>query len=124
MASPKSAGSREVQALRKAALRHPDVEETVACQGTSVESASFKVKGKAFLFLRAGTAMVKLDKSRAEAARLAAKAPDRCKAGAQGWTTITLGGDSAVPPELLKRWIDESYALMAAPKGLRRSATK
>src|SRR5713226_4595552 len=43
---------RTLRALRRAALRHPDVEEGLACKGTVIESVTFKVQGKAFLFLR------------------------------------------------------------------------
>lgn len=97
------------EALRRAALAHPGVEEKVACRGTALESASFRVGGKAFLFLSPGKAMVKLDGSREEASEIAA-----CKTGAGGWTTVDLASDEAPATSLLVRWVAESRALFAA----------
>jgi len=37
-----------VEFLHTAASQHAGVDETIACKGTAVESASFKVGGKAF----------------------------------------------------------------------------
>jgi predicted DNA-binding protein (MmcQ/YjbR family) len=93
------------KALRQAALRHPETEEGVACEGTPLEKRTVKVKGKAFLFLGATDAMVKLDASRAEAKRLG------LKVGSGGWVKVTFDGATKV--ETLKKWIDESYRLMA-----------
>jgi hypothetical protein len=48
-----------IQSLRQIALRLPGTEEGVACAGTSLEKRTIKVRGKAFLFLGAGDAMLK-----------------------------------------------------------------
>jgi hypothetical protein len=98
--------------LRATALRLPDTEEGVACEGTALEKRTIKVRRKAFLFLGAADAMLKLGDSKVEAAKLAAKEPDRYKVGATGWVTVKFG-DEPPPAGLLKRWIDESYRLAA-----------
>jgi hypothetical protein len=102
-------------ALRKAARRLPDVEEGVACEGTAVESRTFRIGKKAFLFVRPAALMLKVDESAEAVRRLAAK-DDRYRIGAGGWVTVTLG--SAPPPSLplITRWMNESYRGMAAPK--------
>jgi len=102
-----------VGALRKIAAKYPGVEETIACKGTAVESSAFKAGKKTFLFVRAADARLKLEKSLPEAASLAKKEPGRYEAGAMGWIKVQLGPEPP-PLDLLKRWIDESYRLMAA----------
>lgn len=92
--------------LRTAALSHEGVEETVACKGTAVESASFPVKKKAFLFLSDAHARLKLDASIAKAKKLG------CDVGKGGWVKVDLAG-RAPPVSVLKTWIRESYGLMA-----------
>jgi hypothetical protein len=101
-----------MQSLRIHALKYPDTEEGVACEGTSLEKRTIKVKNKAFLFLGLADAMVKLDASLPEATKLAAKEPGRYKVGAHAWVSVKWGDDEA-PVDLLKRWIDESYRLFA-----------
>jgi len=98
-----------MKTLRQLALRHPETSEGIACEGTALESRTIKVRKKAFLFLRAGTAMVKLRDSLPEARKIAAKDPDRCKAGGTGWVTAA----TDLPLAVLKRWVGESYKLMA-----------
>jgi hypothetical protein len=106
MAHPDPLMSKTVQALRAAALRHADVEEAVACKGTAVESASFKVRKKAFLFLSASHARVKLDASIAKARKLG------CDVGKLGWVKVDLV--TKTPPlGTLRAWIAESYRLMS-----------
>jgi hypothetical protein len=92
--------------LRSAALSHDGVEETIACKGTAVESASFRVKKKAFLFLSDAHVRVKLDASIAKAKKLG------CDVGKLGWVKVDLAGKPP-PVGVLKTWIRESYALMA-----------
>ena len=119
MKAKRVSGAAMLAGLRRAALRHPGVEESVACKGTAVESSSFKVGGKAFLFLRSGTAMLKLEKSKSEAIELARRSPHLCKTGSGGWTTVALTEPSELEPGLLESWIAESYALFsraAVPK--------
>jgi hypothetical protein len=91
------------------------VDEGVACAGTALESHTFRVNGKAFLFLSKKEARVKLAASLAEAARLG------CAAGAHGWVKFEF--DAPPPANVLKRWIAESHALLGgsttAPKRAR-----
>jgi hypothetical protein len=115
-------GTSASDTLRKAALRQPDVEQAIACRGTALESASFKVRGKAFLFLRPTTAMLKLGDSLAEATRLAVKEPALCKVGSGAWVTIALDGDNSINAKVLAGWVAESYSIMVTPK-VRKKAT-
>ena len=102
-----------MQALRKIALAFPEVEEGIACKGTAIECATFKVRGKAFLFVGRADVRVKLSASLAEVAKVAAKEPDRYQAGAHGWVKVTFGDDEPLPVDALSRWIEESYRLLA-----------
>ena len=106
-----------MNALRQLALQYPQAEEGIACQGTAIECSTFKARNKAFLFLGAGVIRLKLHESLAEAVKLAAKEPGRYKVGANGWVAVTLTGDASPPLDLLTRWLDESYRLLA-PKQL------
>ena len=112
MSRQKTTVSAPMKALRRAALRHPDVHEGVSCEGTSLEKRTVKAHNKAFVFLGVADVMVKLRASLPEARRLAKKEPARYKAGAHGWVTARLDGDGP-PLAQLERWIDESYDLIA-----------
>ena len=101
-----------MKALRRAALRHPEAHEGISCEGTSLEKRTVKANKKAFVFLGAADIMVKLRESLPEATRLAAKQPDRYRAGAHGWVKATFVDDEAPPLALLERWIDESYRVV------------
>jgi hypothetical protein len=105
------------EALRRVALRYPEAEEGVACEGTAAQKRTIKARGKAFLFLGVTEAMLKLRESLAEATDLAAEEPNRYRVGAHGWITITLGDARSPMLERLLRWVDESYRLLA-PKQL------
>jgi hypothetical protein len=102
--------------LRSLALSYPDTAEGVACAGTALEKRTIKVRNKAFLFLGAKDAMLKLGDSLPQATQLARQQPQQCKVGAHGWVTVALG-DETVPIDVLRRWIEESYRLLA-PKQL------
>jgi hypothetical protein len=97
--------------LKSIASRLPQVEKGVACEGTSLERSTFKVRKKAFLFLGSGDAMVKLKESAAEARKVPG-----CKVGAKGWARVVWGPEAAPPVKLLEKWIEESYRLMAPAK--------
>ena len=103
-----------VENLRAAALAFPDVEEGVACEGTALESATFKVKRKTFLFVSEKNARLRLKQSASEAEQLAKSEPQRYVIGPQGWAKIFLGEDP--PLELLLRWVEESYRLYVQSK--------
>ena len=92
----------------------PDVTEGIACAGTKLESVTYQVRKKSFLFVSATELRLKLDASVAEAQRLG------FTVGANGWVTARVD----VLPNLavIRKWIAESHALAgglklaAAPK--------
>lgn len=110
----KTALSGTAQALREFALRYPEAQDGISCAGTSLERATVNARKKAFVFLGNDEARVKLGDSLEEAARLSSREPERYRPGHQGWVSVTLGTGEAPPLELLQRWIDESYRLLAA----------
>lgn len=113
----KLTGSEAAAALRKVALRYPDAEEGIACQGTALECSAFKARKKAFFFLGRGDARLKLVDSQGEAKRLAAAEPQRYRVGAQGWVTIKFAEAEPLPVELLAKWVDESYQVVTGKVG-------
>lgn len=106
----KKAGPSTFEALWDAATRHPGVEAGVACAGTAVESRTAKIRGKAFLFLRPRDARFKL----AASATAAARPGSGCKVGAGGWCHVVLDTADAPTLDVMDRWIEESYRIMAA----------
>jgi YjbR protein len=127
MAPAKSPADAFVDALRAAALRLPDVEEGIACKGTAIESRTFKVHKKAFLFVRRAQVMLKLEASADEARRLASM-DERFHVGTGGWVTVKPGAAKSAPRlSLLKRWVAESYRLLAGDRKVsakRKSAAR
>jgi hypothetical protein len=104
--------------LRAIGLALPDVDEGIACAGTSLEARTLRRRGKAFLFLGAKEVRLKLADSLPEATALARKAPAACQAGANGWVRLAVGAE--LPRSLLERWIAESHAAVAGgPKAAR-----
>lgn len=124
MAENQSNSDRAVQAMRRAALRQADVQESVACKGTPIESATFKVGGRAFLFLRPGRVMVRLDRSQEAASRLAGKKPACYKIGSGGWTTVTFEDPGDVSIKLLEKRIGESYRVLASARASKKAKHK
>ena len=110
-----STSKSQVAALLASARRHPGTEEGIACAGTSLESRTITVRGKAFAFFGAGALRLKLRDSLAEAQACAARSPELYQAGASGWVRVTLG-DAPLPLPMLRRWLDESHALFAGPR--------
>lgn len=115
--------TRTIQAFKRAAMQHPDVEEGIACKGTVLESSAFKARKKTFLFLRSTQARLKLRESLPEATLLASKEPALYSVGSLGWVLVKLDADTAVPPERIKEWVGESYRVVvgepAAPPAKR-----
>jgi YjbR len=103
--------STTMRVLRRFALQLPETDEGIACEGTALESVTVKRKNKAFLFLRATEARLKLASSLPEAAALSSQEPTRYTVGAHGWVLATFDS-GAVPLDVLKRWIEESYSLL------------
>lgn len=104
--------SKPMQALRKLALRFPEVQEGVTCN-----KAAFKARGKAFLFVGGDAAayniMLKLSASLPEASKLAAKSPANYRVGGHGWVTVIFPHAESAPAGLLEKWIEESFRLLA-----------
>ncbi len=98
----------------------PGVTEGIACAGTSLESRTWKVNEKAFLFVSKKEARLKLESSIAEARKLGVAV------GANGWAKFAL--DAPPPAVVLKRWIAESHAAMGggakAPTGAKSKRAK
>lgn len=107
---------KAIEALRRAGLRQPNVEESIACKGTALESETFKVQGKAFLFLRSGKAMLKSGTSQRAAMKLADEHPAYYKVGSGGWTTVDLSNPKGLSMKLLESWIAESHGLFASKR--------
>ena len=90
----------------------PDVERGVACAGTPLESRTYLVRRKSFLFVGKKDARLKLGGSTSEAEKLG------FAVGANGWVKLAL--DALPEATVLKRWVAESHALVApitVPKG-------
>lgn len=102
-----------VQLLRSVALQYPEVHEGIACAGTALEKRTIKARNKAFVFLGATDAMLKVGTSLPELTELAAQEPNRYKVGTHGWATVTFGDVETLPLDRLTRWLDESYRLLA-----------
>lgn len=105
-----------LHALRMAAVKWPEAEDGIACEGTALKKRTVKVRNKAFLFLGVANAMLKLRESLPKATERAANKPSRYKVGATGWVTINFGGVGSLPLDVLARWVGESYRLFAPPK--------
>jgi len=78
---------------------------------------AIKVRGKAFLFLRAeGDAVsvsVKLPQSAADALEQPGVEPTGYGLGRHGWVTIRVDGGRDAPFAVYERWLDESYTSVA-----------
>lgn len=109
-----------MQALRKSALRHPKTKEGIACKGTPVEKRTVMTRGRAFVYLGAKDAMVKLGDSLDEAIKLAKKQKKQYRVGAHHWVTVTYDA----PQKLIEKWIAESYRVVAPPAPAKKSAAK
>ena len=105
-----------MQFLHDLALRYPEVEVGTACH-----NLAFKARKKSFLFMGRDddewNAKVKLADSIPEAETLAERHPDHYHIGGHGWIELTFPHDQSPPEDLLERWIDESFRLLA-PKTL------
>lgn len=101
------------KALRAHALRYPETKEDFPWEDDRV----IKVRNKIFVFLGDGGIGVKLTHSNAAALGLPFCRPMGYGLGRSGWVSIDLTKGRKPAPDLLKRWIDESYRAVA-PKAL------
>ena len=98
------------------ALALANVEQGTACVGTALESRTYSIGKKSFLFISRKDARLKLSKSTAEAKRLG------LDVGANGWVKLAL--DALPVASVLKRWIAESHALAGEATAGKRIAAK
>lgn len=110
-----------MEALNQFALQLPETDVGVACAGTALEARTVKRKNKAFLFLRATEARLKLSASLEEAVARASREPTRYTVGAHGWVLVQIDGKSA-PLDVLKRWVEESHCLVGGANGKKAAA--
>src|SRR5215217_3331719 len=101
--------------LRARALQLPEATEDFPW-----DERAIKVRGKAFLFLRAeGDSVsfsVKLPKSAAEALELPNVEPTSYGLGRHGWVTATVDASRDTPFETFEAWLAESYRAVAPKK--------
>lgn len=102
------------KSLRAYALKYPESHEDFPWGERCI-----KVKGKGFLFMRAGkdevSLSVKLPQSRDIAVDLPFTEPTHYGMGKHGWVTAHVTPKN-VALDLLKAWIDESYRAVAPKK--------
>ncbi|HWS73319.1 MAG TPA: MmcQ/YjbR family DNA-binding protein [Thermoanaerobaculia bacterium] len=108
--------------LRQHALRYPEVHEDYPWGELAI-----KVKGKAFIFMRAEadtvSLSVKLPQSRDMANDLPFAEPTHYGLGKHGWVTAKITAKEAGETlEMLKAWIDESFRAVA-PKSIVKKLT-
>lgn len=87
--------------------------------------SAFKVKGKVFLFMANGikndnrlSLSLKLPSSAKQALNLPFASPTEYGLGKSGWVTARFDAKDAVPVEMLKEWIDESFQAIAPKRVL------
>ncbi|BBM88098.1 MmcQ/YjbR family DNA-binding protein [Candidatus Uabimicrobium amorphum] len=102
-----------IEKIRECIMQYPEVEESSACT-----RISFKVRKKGVVFVSEKNydIMVKLDKSQQQVAKLQQKHPQNYHIGKHGWVTIVFEGESAPSFTTMKKWIDESYRILAPKK--------
>ena len=104
--------------IRRRAAAFPDV-----AKGTSCTQSAFKTRTGSFLYIGPGTkgrgfkAMFKLDRSRGEAEKLAAKEPDRYELGGTQWVTTRFTAEEPLPKRVWEKWLQESYELTVGAGG-------
>lgn len=111
--------------IRKVAATFPN-----AVEGTSCNQTSFKVGKTAFLYIGPGAkgqgskAMFKLNRSMAQAKKLAAKEPDRFEVGSTAWVTARFTAEKPLAKSIWEKWLRESYELCSdgGTKGQKSSA--
>lgn len=105
----------DAAALRTMAMRYPGAYEEFPWGEVAI-----KVKGKAFMFMHAGSGQLslscKLPSSHEMAQMLPFASPTGYGLGKSGWVTARFGPKDAAPLELLREWLDESYRAIAPKK--------
>ncbi len=107
--------SKIASILAEAASRLPGVSESIACAGTALESKTFVVGKKSFVFIGTKDARLKLKHSLFEATELSSKPRSAIRVGTGGWVTIQLQAEVLPSVAVLRRWVKESYGLFSPP---------
>lgn len=98
--------------LRACALAFPEATEDFPWGERAI-----KVKGKAFLFLRAEGGVVsfsvKLPRSGAEALELPYVEPTHYGLGKHGWVTARVNSGRDAPVDTFRAWVEESFRAVA-----------
>lgn len=107
--------AKHLAALRKFAATFPETREDFPW-----EHSAFKVRGKTFVFLYADAEQLSLSTKLRESGEMALglpfAEPTGYGLGKSGWVSARFGPKEAVPIDLLKAWIDESYRAIAPKK--------
>ncbi|MFO0635722.1 MAG: hypothetical protein U0168_23015 [Nannocystaceae bacterium] len=101
-------------------MAEPGVTEDVACKGTALESTSYKLGGRAFLFVQRKHGALVLRLKLAASADAAVRAGGT--AGAHGWVTLTVPAED--PATALQGWVHESRELVAGAKPAKPASAK
>ena len=111
--------ARAHAALRGYALTYPDTKEDFPWGETAI-----KVYGKVFLFMYlakdALSLSVKLPVSGKIALALPFASPTGYGLGKSGWVTARFAAKDAVPVDMLKEWVDESFRAVAPKRVVAR----
>ena len=114
--APRKPDPRSLEgALRTKALSYPETTEEFPWGERAI-----KVRGKAFIFMRAAgkdvSFSVKLNNSLAEALELGYVEPTHYGLGKHGWVTASVDASRETPVELFEAWLEESYRAVAPKK--------
>lgn len=86
------------------------------------DHSAFKVKGKTFVFVSADAdgwgISVKLEESHADALTRPFASPTRYGLGKHGWVSARFGPRENAPMDLLRRWVEESFTVIAPVSAL------
>lgn len=114
--------TRAESALRRQALSYPETHEDFPWGHSAL-----KVKGKAFLFMAVGitddnlfSLSVKLPISGKTALELPFASPTEYGLGKSGWVTARFHAGDAIPLDMLREWVAESYRAIAPKRLLAR----
>jgi predicted DNA-binding protein (MmcQ/YjbR family) len=109
---PDAATKKAADQIRKYALQFPETHEDHPWG-----HSAFKVKAKTFIFMGADESglslSIKLRESLFDALACPFSEPTHYGLGKHGWVTATFAPGDAVPMDMLKAWIDESFREIA-----------